>query len=353
LGLRLAGAAVALGLLGWTFSDVDVARMGAVLSRVSGASLLWVLVPMGLSLTAESLGWAWAFRRSGHRVPFFGLWRVRVTSEALALTLPVGMLFCESMKPFLLRKHCGLELEASVAGMAVRKYLLLASQSVYIGVFALLGAPYLRAASPALLGGPGLDVALSAVALVVFASAVASGLSLRDGRIAERVRALLARLPIGALRRRLDRGRERWSAADGELRRFFSGSLLSVSAPALPFILGWTLEVVETYLILRLLGVDLPFVAVAALEVSLSFVRHVTFVLPAGLGVQDLGYVAFLRALGAHDPLVLGAAFVLLKRAKECAWALFGFSMLASDLSAQAASPARRRSFAVQAPSIE
>jgi uncharacterized membrane protein YbhN (UPF0104 family) len=351
--LRVAGAASALGLLCWTFADVDVARMSAVLRQVDAASLLWVLVPMGLSLTTESLGWFWAFRRFGHAVPFFGLWRARVTSEALALTLPAGMLFCESTKPFLLRKHCGLGLEASLAGMAVRKYLLLASQSVYIGGFALLGAPYLRSASNALLGGSGLDVALFVVAGVVLAAAVGSGLSLRDGRIAERVRTLLARLPISALQRRLEHGRGRFSATDSELRRFFSGSLLSVSAPALPFIVGWTLEAVETYLILRLLGVELPFVAVAALEVSLSFLRHVTFVLPAGLGVQDLGYVAFLRALGAHDPLVLGAAFVLLKRAKECTWALFGFAMLASDLRPQTATRARRRSFAIQTPSIE
>jgi uncharacterized membrane protein YbhN (UPF0104 family) len=351
--LRFAGAAAALGLLCWTFADVDVARMSAVLGRVNGASLLLVLVPMGLSLTAESLGWAWAFRRFGHAVPLVGLWRARVTSEALALTLPAGMLFCESTKPFLLRKHCGLALEASVAGMAVRKYLLLTSQSVYIGGFALLGAPYLRSASTALLGGPGLDLVLYAVTAVVLGTAIASGVSLRDGRIAERLRAALIRLPIPALRRWLEHGRERFSAMDGELRRFFSGSLLSCSAPALLFIVGWVIEAFETYLILRILGVDLPFAAVAALEVSLSFLRHVTFLLPAGLGVQDLGYVAFLRALGAHDPLIVGAAFVLLKRAKECMWALFGFAMLASDLRAQTASPVPRRAFAVQTPSIE
>jgi uncharacterized membrane protein YbhN (UPF0104 family) len=330
--LRGLGVVVAFAVLGWTFRDLDVARVSAVIGRVGGAALLWALVPMGAALAIEAFGWTWAFRRSGHEVPFLGIWRVRVTSEALALTLPAGMLFCESTKPFLLARHCGLGAEVSIAGMAVRKYLLLVSQGVYITGFALLGAPFLERASSGVIGRSGLSAALLVVGGVVLATAISSGLCLRDGRIAERVRAALSRLPLGGLRGTLERSRGRFVRTDGELRNFFRGGLLQASLPALPFLVSWVLEAVETYLILRLLGVELPFEAVAALEVALSFMRHVTFVLPAGLGVQDLGYVAFLRALGAGDPLTMGAAFVLIKRAKECAWALSGFSLLASDL---------------------
>jgi glycosyltransferase 2 family protein len=333
--LRGLGVVVASVVLVWTFRDLDVARVNAVIGRAGGALLLWALVPMGAALAIESFGWAWAFRRAGHAVPFLGIWRARVTSEALALTLPAGMLFCESMKPFLLARHCGLRAEVSIAGMATRKYLLLASQAVYIGVFALLGAPFLERASSGVIGRSGLPSALLAVGGVVLVAALASGVSLRDGRLAERVRKLLVRLPLGGLRRKLEQGRAGFARTDDELANFFRGGLLQATWPALPFLGSWVLEAVETYLILRLLGVELPFEAVAALEVALSFTRHVTFILPAGLGVQDLGYVAFLRALGVADPLTLGAAFVLIKRAKECAWALVGFLMLASDLRAR------------------
>ncbi len=336
-GLRVAGALFAFAVLAWTFRDLDLERVSDVVGRVGVESLPWVLVPMGCSLALESLGWTWAFRRAGHEVPFVGIWRARVTSEALALTMPAGMVFCESTKPFLLQRHCGLRAEVSIAGMAVRKYLLLASQSIYIGGFALLGAASLERASQALIGCSGLSTVLLVIGGVVFAAALASGLGLRDGRVAERVRSLLARLPVPALRHSLQRSRGRFTSTDGELQKFLGGSLLASTAPALPFLVGWVLEAVETYLILRLLGVDLPFEAVAALEVALSFVRHVTFILPGGLGVQDLGYVAFLRALGADDPLVMGAAFVLLKRAKECVYALVGFLLLAADLRATSA----------------
>jgi uncharacterized membrane protein YbhN (UPF0104 family) len=334
--LRGLGVFVAVGLLGLTFKDLDIAAVSHVLARLGPASMLAVLVPMGAALTLESLGWAWAFRRAGHDVPLWGMWRVRVTSEALALTLPAGMLFCESTKPFLLARHCGLRTEVSLAGMATRKYLLLVSQSVYIACFALLGAPFLEQASVHIIGRSGLSWLLIACGGIVLGAATLGGVSLRDGRIAERVRRVLGRLPLKGLRRRLERGQHRFFDTDGELRRFFPGSLLAASRPAPLFLVGWLLEAVETFLILRLLGVELPFEAVAAFEVALSLLRHLTFVLPGGLGVQDLGYVACLRALGASDPLTLGAAFVLIKRAKELTWALVGYSFFAADLRATA-----------------
>jgi uncharacterized membrane protein YbhN (UPF0104 family) len=52
------------------------------------------------------------------------------------------------------------------------------------------------------------------------------------------------------------------------------------------------------------------------------------FFVPAGLGVQDLGYVAFLHASGVPEAAALGAAFVVLKRAKELAWVAAGWTIL-------------------------
>jgi uncharacterized membrane protein YbhN (UPF0104 family) len=321
----------AVGLIGWTFSGLDFERVGATL-RAGGPALFWALVPMGLGFALESLGWAWAFRRFGLRVPLLGMLRTRVASEALALTLPAGALLSESSTPFLLGRHCGLRTEVSVAGMAIRKYLLLASQAVYITTFAWLGGAALDHASRQLLDGPGLSGLVLGLGGVVFCAALGVGHSLRGGRLAARVRELLARLPWSALQRRLERSRERFAATDDNLVRFFRGSLLGASTPAACFLLVWALEALETFLILRLLGIALPFEAVAALEVAVSFSRHVAFVLPGGLGVQDLAYVAGLRALGVAEPLAVGAAFVLIKRAKECTWALIGYGLLASDL---------------------
>lgn len=325
---------VAFGLLAFTFRDVQVDRVGALLLQVGGPALLWALVPMGVALFVESVGWAGAFRSLGRRVPLLGLFRVRITSEALALTLPAGMLFCESTKPFLLARHCGLATETSIAGMAARKYLLLVSQAAYLTIFGLLGAPYLEQASVGVVGVGGLSMWVLGAGVLVGGTAFGSAQLLHRGRVAERALEMLSRVPLRPLRGLLERSRFRFARTDGELRRFFSRSHAGTPACALAFLASWMLEAFETYLILRLLGVELSFWAVGGFEVALSFLRHVTFVLPAGIGVQDLGYVAFLQALGVSDPLVVGAGFVLVKRAKEAAWALLGFALLAADLRA-------------------
>lgn len=99
--------------------------------------------------------------------------------------------------------------------------------------------------------------------------------------------------------------------------------------PLFTFLLVWLLEAAETFLILYLLGVHLPWTTVGGLEVSVSLLRNLVFMVPAGIGVQDLGYLAFLRALHVPDVVNVAAAFVLLKRGKECCWAITGYVILA------------------------
>jgi hypothetical protein len=96
---------------------------------------------------------------------------------------------------------------------------------------------------------------------------------------------------------------------------------------------GWLLESLETLVILRVLGAPLsPFLGgyaeVIAFEAGLALVRHTAFFAPAGLGVQDLGYIAFFHALGMPEASTLGAAFVVLKRAKEIVWIVIGYLLL-------------------------
>jgi uncharacterized membrane protein YbhN (UPF0104 family) len=64
---------------------------------------------------------------------------------------------------------------------------------------------------------------------------------------------------------------------------------------------------------------------------------------PAGLGIQDASYVAFLRALHVPDALNVAAAFLLLKRSKEIFWAICGYVVLAVELRGADGGEVRRR----------
>ena len=75
------------------------------------------------------------------------------------------------------------------------------------------------------------------------------------------------------------------------------------------------------------LGAPVGFAEVISFEAGLSLLRNFAFFAPAGLGVQDLGYLAFLNALGFPGAGEIGAAFVLMKRAKELFWIAIGYTL--------------------------
>jgi uncharacterized membrane protein YbhN (UPF0104 family) len=67
-----------------------------------------------------------------------------------------------------------------------------------------------------------------------------------------------------------------------------------------------------------------------ALETTIILVRVLVVPVPGGLGVQDLGYVLFLRAFAVPDDTGVGGALVLLKRAKEVFWTAIGLAIFVS-----------------------
>ena len=89
---------------------------------------------------------------------------------------------------------------------------------------------------------------------------------------------------------------------------------------------AWLVRALETLLFLRLLGVQLPLASAMVMETALILLRSLAVPVPAGLGVQDVGYVLSLRALGVADATTVGTAFVVLKRGKDVVWILAGFA---------------------------
>jgi uncharacterized protein (TIRG00374 family) len=327
---RVLGVLLAALILWFAFRDVDVGQVRALLGALGPLALV-VPLPQLVSFSCETLGWRWAFRRLGRRVRFLPLLRVRLTTDALTHSLPGGVVFCESVAFVLLKRHCGVPYPQALVGLAARKVLLLVSQSVYVALIFLFGFSYLQAGSRRFIGTTGLEWVVLGIAAVLALASYAVSATLNRGSVVGKVHTWLSRFPVRRWQLYLAQRRDRFSECDGQMTRFFSAGPHRQAAPVLAFLAGWTSESVETYLILHLLGVDLSFVAVASFEVVLAFVRHTLVFLPAGLGVQDAGYAAFLAALGVPQPLATGAAFVLLKRAKEVLWASVGYAFLLSD----------------------
>jgi uncharacterized membrane protein YbhN (UPF0104 family) len=129
---------------------------------------------------------------------------------------------------------------------------------------------------------------------------------------------------------------QRWTLArevafvetDQHVRAVLQSHVLKLVLAFLWILCGWFAEAGESWLLLRLLGVELSFPAVLAFEPVVSFARSAAFFIPAGLGVQDAGYMALLRAAHIPDATNRAAAFVLLKRFKELFWIAVGWMLL-------------------------
>src|SRR5262249_38705308 len=139
--------------------------------------------------------------------------------------------------------------------------------------------------------------------------------------------AVLSRVPVPSLRRWFERRRARFLAVDAHCGRLAAGGA-RLAAAAAWFYVGWLVESLETYVLLHLLGAQVPFVAVVAIEASVALIRSLTVFAPAGLGFQDASYLGFFHAFALPDWANVGAAFMVLKRGKEALWIVVGYLLL-------------------------
>ncbi|MCS7013161.1 MAG: lysylphosphatidylglycerol synthase transmembrane domain-containing protein [Chloroherpetonaceae bacterium] len=313
-------------------SNADYGRVSALIAH-SSWYLLLVLVPYFITSIFDTLGWRSTFPHIGREVSFSKLLSVKLMSEALLMSLPGGTALAESLKPLILYRRCGVPISEGIATGMMRNSFLSVGHAIYVVVSVALGYDALSQGSETIIGMPGLPFVIlgaSITVLSLFGTAVAI---LLYGSLAEKLHRALLRVPFKSMRKWLIEQEAKILDIDHQFSKFRQLSLRSVTGSVLLFVVAWFFETVETFLIMKLLGIELGFVEILALESALSFLRSIIVFLPAGIGIQDYGYVAFLEGFGVAESATLGAAFVLIKRSKEVFWILVGYILLAfSDL---------------------
>jgi uncharacterized membrane protein YbhN (UPF0104 family) len=300
--LTIAFAAVLVGAL-------HRADLPSALSLIVRAPGVWLAaLPAALAVLCDGFGWKRLFLGSGAPLPFRVLIETRLASEAVALSLPTGTVFGEATALLLLHRWRGVSLARAGASLASRRLFVTFAHGLSLGAAGIAGLFVLRRVWPA------------GWAALAWASPVASVTLVSVTLIAP---ALLVR---GSLARRFPR-------FSHYLRRSGTPATRPLSAATAAYILMWALESVESAVILNALGADLGWAQVFAFDQLLTLVRSLAFFAPAGLGVQDLGYIVLLSAL-VPDAAGLGAAFVLAKRVREALFVVLGYGVLLSRTSA-------------------
>jgi putative membrane protein len=104
------------------------------------------------------------------------------------------------------------------------------------------------------------------------------------------------------------------AALDRELRACLSRSG-SLACAGLLQLLAFLSAAFEVWFALRLFGHPVDIRAAVMLESMTQAMRHVAFIVPAGLGVQEAGFVLFGHALGIGGELALAVSMA--KRLRE------------------------------------
>jgi uncharacterized protein (TIRG00374 family) len=327
LGQVLPGV-LAVGLAIFVLRSADLGRV-LDLVRSLGWRLPLLLLPNFAVTLIEAVAWWSSFALLGGRPRFASLVRVRLAVEATMLGLPSGAVISESLQPYLLKRRCGVAFEKAVVAGVGRKFFVVVSHALVLAVATVLAWPLLDRVSRQTIGRAGLPWALLAVSAFM-AATFGVGLAVSGrARVAQRTLRALDRVGGRWLGPWLDRHTQRFQRADDHLVRFFEAERRALVAPLVLYSVGWLVRGLETWLFLRLLGTEISFLTALVMEAAIIVARSAAVPVPAGLGVQDVGYVLCFRALGFADPVTLATAFVVLKRGKDLFWILVGFTLLA------------------------
>ena len=326
IGLVVASGVVLMDMV----RRADLRRAGRLVLEVGPWALL-LLVPGLLSILLQAIGWRPVLDFLGRRVHIVRLAAIRLAAEAVLMSVPAGAVASDYVALSLLQRRADVPIPEGLAAIAARRVLVVLTNALYVALALALGYSHLGRASVGLGGAswPWLAWLMVAAALVLLGSASVMTLAVFSGNVAARLRRLLSRIPLGSARAWLLERAGRFDEIDRQFGRLASMPRSSLVGSTVVFSAVWVIEAVETLIALRLVGAPIGFTEALAIEVLVSLLRSIAFVLPSGIGVQDAGYIALLAAFGIPDAATTGVAFLIIKRARELFWIAIGYGVLA------------------------
>lgn len=311
--------AYVLGLLGLAGAIALVVQQGwaAIFGTIdrAGWPLFWLLPYHVVPLLLDVLGWRvlLAPRDPARRARVPVLFWIAAVREAVNRLLPVANVGGEILGVRMLRWR-GIDTAASAASVVMEVVLTVVSQYLFIGLGLVL-----MLALTATVGAPGSVLVAVAISLPVPIGLV---VVMRYGRVFAR---------LGSLAQRLFGGHARIMAElfdgarlDREIHALYAQPARLVAACGWQ-LLGLVAGSFENWLALRLLGHPIGIIDAIALEVVTQTLRHVFFVVPASLGVQEGGLILIGDVIGL--PADVSIALSLVKRMREV---VFGVPALIS-----------------------
>lgn len=298
-----------LAVVAYLIAQIGPAAIWSSFVRLGWRLPLVLAFPYLLAAVVDTL--AWRLLLPGP-VPFGLLFRARLAGEAVNLATPTMAVGGEPLKAYLLRPRVRL-LDGFVSVIA-DKTTIVAGQILFLAA-GLLAARTLTPLSGRLMPIMSGLLAIEVLAIGGFALVQANRGLGGGGRILGRMGARIGVGGAGYL--------EGLGDLDRALATLYRSGRRRLVASAAVHAVAWATGGLEIYIVLRLLGTEVPLLTALIIESFASGVKFASFMVPASLGALEGGYVAFFEAFGLTA--TGGLAFVLVRRLREMAWAGVGF----------------------------
>jgi uncharacterized protein (TIRG00374 family) len=316
--------ALGVALLWRQLQGVEIQDVSGIIGNLGFAAPL-ILLPYGFSLLCDVLGWRHCMIHPGYP-SLKKIFAIRVSTDAVMNTIPVGVAVAEPMRVVLLNKRMGFPIREATSVTILSKMNIVIAHMLFVlvGVFVvLIHDGQLEGIAVLLAGRDVIPLVISfAVIAIVLVSLPYSGPRLTQ------LLGIVQKIPLSHLRKAVDRVKDALHSIDnsiGNFARVHSGNFVSA---LIYFFWSWLLLAAETWLILFLLGVEISLTQALIFEGIASVVKVFVFFIPSGLGVQDLSFATMFLAFGLPEAATVAAAFIVLRRSKELFWAVTGFIML-------------------------
>lgn len=314
--LFLAAGLAFFGVLVYT---LDAGAIWRELSR-AGVYFPIIALPYLLSYGFSTVGWRYSFP-ARPPVSLNRLYWIRLIGETMNTITPAAYFGGEPVKVLLLERH-GVKPMDGVSSVVVAKTVITISEAVFVLIGIIIAITQIGT-------GPPLIKALMWAMVAFIVVCVLLLTFQRMGMFGAIVR-FLGRLGMrGQWFNRLEHWMKR---LDASLYRYYRENPRGLALGILFHFLGWVVGVVETYIILHLLGIPADWGMAFAIESIGAMIKGAMFFIPGGLGASEGGNVLIFAAYGLSGPTAL--SYSILRRFREIFFIAIGLLLFSrSELS--------------------
>jgi uncharacterized protein (TIRG00374 family) len=279
-----------------------------------GLALIPLTLLYGLWQLCYAYAWTLTFVSTPTQFSFWRVFAIYLAGDSINYAVPSGNLAGEPVKPYLMKDHW--PMTDGLASVIINKLSETASMVLFLCIGVGVGFASFSLPLPFRVG-----------VLVVFGGTLAA-VSLFFWRQTKGLMgpALSCLSKISFFSSFIQKRTDSVAEIDQRVRGYYRTQKVRFSLSLLFNFLGWCGGALETFLILRLLGLPAGLATVVSIEAFSLLVNNVFFFLPGRMGGGETGKAFIFSTLGFGA--AMGLSFGIIRRVREVFWASVGFSFL-------------------------